>query len=90
MNKWEYLQLRVWNEGEIRVFPSKKVDLGTIFQTMPGIRFGLEYGGDTIKFPKNTKCHDAYYYLIEFLCSNGWEPFAADGLAVHLKRPVYP
>ena len=101
MTKWEYLRLSstssssiISGKSFIAIAPSKKVNLDRVLEDNPSAK--LENPKDTSEvlklYPKSSDSLKLYWDVIDYLGSEGWEPFSIEQdshvhvSTIHFKR----
>ncbi len=90
MTKWELVMITSGRGGPL-LYPAGKIDLNLIPQKHPKtkIRFVKEFDADQLDVGSDAaEATRAYHSLLEWPCSEGWEPFAVSGGMVYLKRQI--
>jgi hypothetical protein len=74
----------------IKLEPAGKINLQTIVQKHPKVKVkpDKDSDADTLDFGSHAEAKRAYHSLLEWLCSEGWEPFAVSAGMVYLKRQI--
>ena len=90
MPKWELV--KVQHAGvALRLSPAGKINLQTIIQKHPKakVKPDKDFDADRLDFGfDGAEAIRAYHSLLEWLCSEGWEPFAVSIAEVYLKRQI--
>jgi hypothetical protein len=99
--KWEYLRLSnvpsasiVSGKDFLSIAPASKVDLQWLSQSYPSIKMeGPNPSDEVLKiYPKTGESLKVYWSIIDYLGSEGWEPFSVDqdttvrATTMHFKR----
>jgi hypothetical protein len=99
MVKWEYLMLWLWQFGGekcVSVEPAGRVRLQWLVQQYPKTKADVDgdLNADRLRFGSPAEWSTACHSLIDYLCSEGWEPFAATGAprnqTLHFQRQLAP
>ena len=87
MHKWESIAITL-NGNKAWIDPAKSFAVDWLKQRYPQAKISIEKSAyrAVAEFRSYDECAEAYYTLIEHLGSSGWEPFAAEGSRLWLKR----
>jgi hypothetical protein len=92
MRKWEYLHIDfASSENGIVVGPAEKLEIEKWVQQYHPIKKFVNVHGDYyISFKNDGTWGEAYRALIQYVCNEGWEPFATgpSQFEMHFKRPI--
>jgi hypothetical protein len=95
MTKWEYLKTWTYDPGTITnkwricILPQDKIDQKSLIKEFPALKLEIEKDHPNLLNvypPKNEP--GLYYQIVEFLCSEGWEPFAVENNTLHYRRKI--